>query len=198
MEQDVTRHPHRTRRGAHRGARSAAAALIPSLLAVLAVSSLITALAVWQGEQPPQPGAAAAQRAATGAGGLDRAAVSSAPTTTAAPTPSATSTPTPTATAAPAPGQLRGTREVVVLNQTSRAGLAAEVAAALRDRGWTVPAVGNFRGVVPATTVYYPDGAEEVASVLAADLPTEPRLRPRFGNLSTGRLTIVVTDSYPG
>ena len=32
----------------------------------------------------------------------------------------------------------------------------------------------------------------------AEDLQATPRIRPRFGNLSTGRLTVVVTDSYPG
>jgi hypothetical protein len=52
--------------------------------------------------------------------------------------------------------------------------------------------------VVPATTVYYPEGAESDALDVAGHLPTEPRVRPRFGNLSTSRLTVVVTDSYPG
>jgi len=85
--------------------------------------------------------------------------------------------------------------EVVVLNQTSRAGLAGEVATRLRGEGWTVPAVGNFRGVVPATTVYYPPGQEAAAQTAAEGLPTAPRIRPRFGNLSTTRLTVVVTDT---
>jgi hypothetical protein len=61
-----------------------------------------------------------------------------------------------------------------------------------------VPAVGNFRGVVPATTVYYPPGQEAAAQTAAEGLPTAPRIRPRFGNLSTTRLTVVVTDTYPG
>ena len=65
-------------------------------------------------------------------------------------------------------------------------------------KGWTVPAVGNFRGVVPATTVYYPPGQEAAAQAAAESLPTTPRIRPRFGNLSTTRLTVVVTDTYPG
>ena len=67
----------------------------------------------------------------------------------------------------------------------------------LRDKGWTVALVGNFRGNVTATTVYYPPGAKADAEAAAAGLPTEPRVRPRFGNLSTSRLTVVVTDSYP-
>ena len=50
---------------------------------------------------------------------------------------------------------------------------------------------------MPATTVYYPAGAKAEARAAAAGLPTEPRVRPRFGNLSTTRLTVVVTDNYP-
>ncbi len=61
--------------------------------------------------------------------------------------------------------------EVVVLNQTSRGGLAGSVAEELRDKGWTVPAVGNFRGIVPATTVYYPAGARRPRRGRAASLP---------------------------
>ena len=169
---------------------------MPSLLAVAAVASLITALAVWRGEEPVQPGAVASDttRAAT------KPDVTTAATPTATPSPSATATATPTEapseTSAPVAESFD--TEVVVLNQTSRAGLAGEVADRLRAAGWTVPAVGNFRGTVPATTVYFPDGEQSAAEALAADLPTEPRVRPRFGNLSTTRLTVVVTDTYPG
>jgi hypothetical protein len=107
----------------------------------------------------------------------------------------AAATPTPTQT----PSSVdRSAYEVVVLNQSSRAGLAASVGQELRDQGWAVPAVGNFRGIVPSTTVYYPPGAETAARAAAGDLRSEPRIRPRFGNLSTTRLTVVVTTSYPG
>lgn len=186
-----------TRHGAHRGRRSALSALMPSLLAVAAVASLITALAVWRGEEPAQPGALASDTRRS-ASMETVTALSDTPT----PTPSATPTPTPSATPTPsessAPVAETFDTEVVVLNQTSRGGLAGAVADRLRAAGWTVPAVGNFRGTVPATTVYYPDGEEAAAAAVAADLPTEPRVRPRFGNLSTTRLTVVVTDSYPG
>jgi hypothetical protein len=171
-------------------------ALVPSLLAVLAVTAMITSLAVWRGEDPVQPRAAAST---TTPGTATREALSTAPSST-------PSTTTPVETTAPPssaeektqqPAELRDV-EVVVLNQTSRGGLAGSVADVLRAKGWTVPAVGNFRGVVPATTVYYPPGEEAAAQATAEDLPTDPRIRPRFGNLSTTRLTVVVTDSYPG
>jgi len=208
--------PPRVRRGAHRTRRSMVSALMPSVLAVAAVSALVTSLAVWQGEQPDQPRADAAA-AATGP-----ATTTPAPPSTTVPAPSPqdttpTATPvtstatsqsavegtkaerTPVADKTPAGNAVdRSTAEVVVLNQTSRPGLAASVAAHLRAAGWDVPAVGNFRGTVPATTVYYPAGGETVALAVARDLRTTPRTLPRFGNLSTTRFTVVVTDSYQG
>ncbi len=196
--------PPRNRRGAHRTGRSAAAALIPSLLAVLAVTAMITSLAVWRGEDPVQPKAAAST---TTAGTATREALSTAPSSTPStttPAASAESTAPPTSAEqqeeeekTEQPVALRDV-EVVVLNQTSRGGLAGSVADVLRGKGWTVPAVGNFHGVVPDTTVYYPPGEEVAAQAAAENLPIAPRIRPRFGNLSTTRLTVVVTDSYPG
>ena len=46
--------------------------------------------------------------------------------------------------------------------------------------------------------MYYPPGDEVAALAVAGDLRSEPRIRPRFGNLSTTRLTVVVTANYPG
>lgn len=168
-------------------------ALIPSALAVAAVASLITALAVWQGEAPDQPRAAASSAQEQ----------SSRPEPTPTPSPSVTASGSAAGESSPsseptASEQVARDLEVVVLNQTSRRGLAGSVADALRAEGWDVYAVGNFRGVVPDTTVYHPEGAEAEALAVARDLPTEPRVKPRFGNLSTTRLTVVVTDSYPG
>lgn len=198
--------PARVRTGAHRGGGGVLGALVPSALAVASVASLITALAVWQGEATDQPRAAAATAdetpATTSAATSEPPApTDEAPSATAGPSSPTASSPT---ASSPQPSDtttvrsMRSGMEVVVLNQTSRGGLAGTVADRLRAAGWVVPAVGNFRGVVPATTVYHPGGSEAEALVVAADLPTEPRVRPRFGNLSTTRLTVVVTDSYPG
>ena len=186
---------------------------MPSLLAVAAVAALITSLAVWQGEQAEQPSAAVS----TGRSSGEEPATSSPPT----PASSSPERSSPGSTAGSTPGdtQVKGTKsagtpteqspgtetgqspgsdmQVVVLNQTTRRGLASTVAEQLRSAGWPVPAVGNFRGIVPSTTVYYPPGGESGALAVAADLPVEPRVRPSFGNLSETRLTVVVTDSYP-
>jgi hypothetical protein len=193
---------------------------MPSVLAVAAVASLITALAVWQGEQPTQPRADAAAGTShspvsptSRTEGAKALATPSTVTTSAASSPAkspatevegtkAAATPTPKASdesrESTSSSVDRTAYEVVVLNQSSRSGLAASVGQELRNQGWTVPAVGNFRGIVPSTTVYYPPGAETAALAAAGDLRSEPRIRPRFGNLSTTRLTVVVTTSYPG
>jgi hypothetical protein len=210
-----TQGPPQVRRGAHRSRRSLVGALMPSVLAVAAVTALITSLAVWQGEQPDQPradaaAAATAQATTTPPPAVTTTAPATAQAATASETTKASASASPSVEAtktkrAPKPTKTpavaqpdRSSVQVVVLNQTSRPGLAASVAAQLRAAGWDVPAVGNFRGTVPATTVYYPAGGEALALDVAADLRTTPRTLPRFGNLSTTRFTVVVTDSFQG
>ncbi len=109
------------------------------------------------------------------------------PTRTATPTPTPKPTPTPTVTAATRPA-------VVVLNQTATVGLAATVAARLRSAGWVVPAVGNYRGSVPGTTVFYPAGRQPAAQSLAKVLGVT-RTAPVLAGMSTSRLTVVLTSN---
>jgi cytoskeletal protein RodZ len=198
----MTPDPH-VRRGAHRTKRAPSAALLPSLLAILAVTSLITALYVWRGEDSKQPPAAAS----SGSSGSSSHSPTSTPSTSPTSTPtktvkatepvSKTSSPSTTKPKATTAEQLRASVALVVLNETTRSGLAATVATRLRSKGWTVAGVGNFRGEVPATTVYYPQGHEQAALAVAKSLPTPARTRPRFGNLSPTRLTVVVASNYP-
>jgi LytR cell envelope-related transcriptional attenuator len=194
----------RTRRGAHRTSRAASATLLPSLLAILAVTSLITALYVWRGQDSKPPPAAASARSTTprSSSGVTTppAASTSLPTITQQTT-KGTGSNSPKAkakaTRTTAAASLRGSIAIVVLNETTRRGLAATVATRLRSNGWTVSGVGNFRGEVPATTVYYPVGHQAAALAAAKSLPTPARVLPRFGNLSTTRLTVIVTTNYP-
>lgn len=189
------------RRGAHRTRRDITAALVPSILAVVAVTALIVAINVWRGEDPGDQG--------------DSVQTSTTSSTTASPRPSASASGSASSSASDAAsasdsesasdsgsggGLSTGAGRdiaVVVLNQTTQGGLAAAAADELRADGWSVAGLGNFHGVVPATTVYYPPGAEVQAQAAAESLPTPARIRPRFGNLSTSRLTVVVTDNYP-
>ena len=122
----------RLRRGAHRTSRAASATLLPSLLAILAVTSLITALYVWRGEEARPPSAAASGTSPTPHSTTTSPATTASETTT-------TTEPATTTTSAPtghktkmAPGaQLRASIEIVVLNQTGQAGLAATAATRL-------------------------------------------------------------------
>jgi cytoskeletal protein RodZ len=191
----------RVRRGAHRTSRAASATLLPSLLAILAVTSLITALYVWRGEEAQPPSAAASggspsPHSTTASPSTTAPATAASDTTTESAT-TTTSAPTGHKTKTSPGAQLRASIAIVVLNQTGRAGLASTVATRLRAKGWTVSGVGNFHGVVSATTVYYPVGHEAAATAAAKSLPTPPRVLPRFGNLSLTRLTVVVTSNYP-
>jgi hypothetical protein len=199
----MTRSDPGQRQGAHRTHRSFVAALVPSVIAVVAVTALIVAVNVWRGssddgelESATTTGASPSSPPSAGS------TPSASPSGSASPSRSASSTAPPSSpasatSAAPPTGSPRDV-EVVVLNQSGRSGLAAQVAGRLRAQGWTVAATGNFRGVVPATTVYYPPGTEAAAQAAAKSLRVPPRIRPRFGNLSTDRLTVVVTSSYPG
>jgi hypothetical protein len=132
------------------------------------------------------------------------AGVTPAPTPTPRPTPSArptspsprppspTARPTPTRTRAPAP---RG--RVVIFNQTVHQGLAARFGAELDDDGWTVDAVDTWRGNVPATTVYYPDGMERLARTLMDEHPEIGRIRPAFPGISRDAITVILCKDFP-
>ena len=86
---------------------------------------------------------------------------------------------------------------VVVLNQTVRRGLAAEFRAVLAAAGWRVGGVGNFRGNVPATTVYYPAGMKAQARALAAAFGQVDRMRPAFDGIPADKLTVILCKDYP-
>jgi LytR cell envelope-related transcriptional attenuator len=196
------------RRGAHRTRRDITAALVPALLAVVAVAALITAINVWRGQESDGLGdstttgtSSSASPSSTGTSGASAGATASGAASNASDDETTRSSES-SESSSTASGSGDGSGDardfdVVVLNQTSRGGLAAVAADRLRQRGWTVTGVGNFTGVVPATTVYYPPGAEAAAQAAAESLPTPARTRPRFGNLSTSRLTVVLTDNYP-
>ncbi|MGN6331794.1 MAG: LytR C-terminal domain-containing protein [Motilibacteraceae bacterium] len=204
----------RDRRGAHRMQRGPVQALVPGLLAVAAVAALVVAVLVMRGTAPSTTTTAAAgatstpQATTSAAAGGSPSSVASASssadaTGSAAPTDSAAASPTPTdASATPgstgegtATDGVKSSAVVVVLNQTRISGLAGQVAQTLRSAGWTVSGTGNFSGNVPATTVYYPEGMQAAAEALAADVPGPDRVRPRFGNLSKDKLTVIVTSA---
>lgn len=86
---------------------------------------------------------------------------------------------------------------VVVLNSTSRTGLAAKVASALRRDGWTVVSVGNYRGGRLAVTTVYADGHANAVATMRDDLRGGDRVRQPTGSMNPKRLTVVIGADYP-
>ncbi len=117
----------------------------------------------------------------------------SASATTPAPEPTdtePTETPTPTETATePA---IERSAEVSVLNNTGIPGFAGSFSTKVKEAGWTVGGIGNWRGSVGGNTVYYPDGLQGQAEQLAKDVGIE-RVMPRVDPMRTDRLTIILS-----
>lgn len=130
--------------------------VIPALVALFAIVTLVGAWKTLQGRdtsQPPPIGSAPV---------VDQSAVPDATPTQPSGKPSSrpSDSATPVVTGSPAPSHsTRPARDrsapVVVLNATTRTGLAAAEAARLRAKGWRVTTIGNWRsGGVTRTTVF--------------------------------------------
>ena len=57
-------------------------------------------------------------------------------------------------------------------------------------------AVGNVRGRIPVTTVYYDRGLEASARAFANTFPGVVRVRPRFETLPARGVVVVLTREY--
>lgn len=112
-------------------------------------------------------------------------------TTEPTPEPTATTTPAPKPKPKPTAAPVARDIPVGVFNNTATRGLARTVAAKVRAAGWTVAGVGNWRGSIPETTVYYPSGFQSQAQTLARDLDFG-RVRPSVAPMRTDRLTLIV------
>ena len=131
---------------------------------------------------------------------------------TTAVTTSASVTPTPTATRTPRPSPSRTVPveeppatepariakvPVTVLNNSTIQHLAARAAAQLRAKHWPIRLVGNYRGRLPVSTLYYLPGQRDVAGLLADEFPAVQRVLPRPEGLPGQGLTLVVTREWP-
>lgn len=130
-----------------------------------------------------------------GSGG-DNAPAASPTQSATTPTPSpATTTPTPTQAPTtkpkPKPTVSRTGIGVSVLNNTGIRGAAGAFSTKVKNAGWTVGGVGNWRGSVPGNTVYYPAGHEAEAQQLGKDVGIT-RILPRVTPMRTDRLTIIL------
>jgi hypothetical protein len=172
----------RLRRGAHRTRRDPVRFLAPVALVAAVVLAGGTYRALEQGPDTV--------RTRTPAGG-PVAGQSRRPTTARTPTA------TPTTSASKSPSAQRSVA-VVVYNATDRKGLGGRLAEELREAGWRVPVIQPFEGDdLAETTVYYPDGKRAAAELLAEEMPGEPKVAERYGELSRTRLTVVIGDDYP-
>jgi hypothetical protein len=138
------------------------------------------------------------------AAGAEQAASSPASSPSASPTPSPVAPPAaaapraaaspvlPTPTVAP-PARVA----VTVLNNSRIPRLAARGAQRFTAAGWPVAAVGNFRGRIPVTTVYYDPGQEAAARELAGAVDGVARVRPRFAGLPARGVVVVLTREFP-
>ena len=86
---------------------------------------------------------------------------------------------------------------VIVLNSTDSSGLAGRVADYLAALGWATGDPDNFAPRLDETTVYYPEGQEAVARLLAAAVPGDAdTVLPVIPEVADGVFTVVLgTDA---
>lgn len=103
-------------------------------------------------------------------------------------------TPTPDEPKKTKPPVERSEVGVVVFNNTSISGLAAETLARVQEIGWNGLAADDWYGTIPATTVYFPPGMRDAAQKLALDLGIQ-RLIPADAAMSDTNLTVILTGA---
>lgn len=164
--------------------------LWPPVAAVASVIVVIVLLLALNGRSTPAGGPALQSPSPV----VSEQAPASPPPSTAPTTPPPTHHATPTAspstpTAVAAP--------VDVLNNSTVSGLAHEVARQVVAKGWPIDVIGNFRGRIAESTLYYAAGQRDVAALLARAMPQIRRVLPRFAGLPGDGLTLVVTRDWP-
>lgn len=88
---------------------------------------------------------------------------------------------------------------LIVLNNTTTQGLAAEAAAVFKSGGWTVTRFDNYRNDIVSTCAYYDPAepsAKSAAEALRRQYPTIKRVAPKFAELPSGPIVVVLTPDY--
>ena len=99
----------------------------------------------------------------------------------------------PTTTASAADGERSGI-DVVVLNASETPGLARRVADTAEEAGWTISEIGDWIYPAVINAVYYPEGHQEEAELLAEDVKID-NVRPARRGMSSDALTILLVYS---
>lgn len=160
----------------------------PFLGAALALGAVAAGLAALVLVRGVDPEAAPLQPAAQSRAQPPPPSLPELPAPPAPPAPVAARVPAPE----PLPAAVPARPALTVLNNSRVPALAARSARHYRDGGWPVAVVGNFRGRIARTTVYYEPGQQGPAEALAAEFGV-PRVLPRFAGLPGRGLTVVVT-----
>ena len=155
---------------------------------VLSVVACIAA-AGWLGVMLVQPTSATAESSSSTPRATEQGTDAPAPTSATPTDPDPTPDPEPTASKEP-----EVTREstVSVLNNTGIVNLAKAFSGQVAGAGWTVSGTGNWRGQIVSNTVYYPDGLQPQAELLAKDVGIE-RVLPSIEPMRMDRLTIILS-----
>jgi hypothetical protein len=88
---------------------------------------------------------------------------------------------------------------LVVLNNSTIQGLAAEAAQRFEDGGWTVTESGNLTNTIVSSCAYYDESdpqAKYAAEALQAQYPAIKRVKPKFPELPSGPVVVVLTGDY--
>ena len=87
----------------------------------------------------------------------------------------------------------------MVLNNTTRTGLADTAAGRFRSGGWTVSSTGNLINDIISTCAYYDTSVpsyKTAAAALMAQFPAIKRIAPKFTGLPAGPIVVVLTADY--
>ena len=84
--------------------------------------------------------------------------------------------------------------DVIVLNASETPGLAARVADTAREAGWTVGDVGDWIYPAVINAVYYSEGRQSEAEILADDVGIES-VRPARPGMNADGLTVLLVYS---
>lgn len=92
-----------------------------------------------------------------------------------------------------------GKLPLVVLNNTTTQGLASQAKATFVAGGWQVTSVGNLKDNILSTCAYYDPntpGAQQAAEALMRQFPAIKRTAPKFAELPSGPIVVVLTPDY--
>ena len=88
---------------------------------------------------------------------------------------------------------------LIVLNNTTVTGLAQRAAQRFESGGWTVSHYANYQNDIVSTCAYYDPAdpkAKAAAEALQAQYPTIKRVKPKFPELPSGPVVVVLTPDY--